>query len=119
MPADAQAAAGAQRDVGDQVRAVDGVDDALRLGQGLRAVRALPQQDGEPLVAEPGEGVAGADRRAHGAGDGAEQLLAGVVAHGVVGEAGGREVDEQQGDLAGGGLVEPVPDGPVEAGPVG
>ena len=78
-----------------------------------RLVRLL-EQERELVAAEPGEGVARADRRGEAPRDLLEQLVAGVVAERVVHLLEAVEVDEQHGERlagarrAGQRLVEPV-----------
>ena len=95
---DADARAELDGDAADLERALERVEQPEReLGRGA-AVRQVAQQHGELVAAEPGQGVAAAQRLAQPGGHLPEQRVALVVAERVVDLLEAVEVDQQQAD---------------------
>ena len=95
---DADARAELDGDAADLERALERVEQPEReLGRGA-AVGQVAQQHGELVAAEPGQGVAAAQRLAQPGGDLPQQRVALVVAQRVVDLLEAVEVDQQQAD---------------------
>jgi hypothetical protein len=73
------------------------------LGDRRRAFRPgdVVAQDGELVLADPGHGVAGAERAEHPLGHGHQEPVAGVPSIAVVHQAESVEIEEEHGDPGG------------------
>ena len=124
LPRHGDADTAADRDLlaGQLHRVGEDVEHAVGRCAGLvRAVAGAPDQDGELVPAEPGDGVPGADRRPQPVGHLPQQRVAGLVAEGVVDRLEAVEVDEddRRRDVPPVTAAQGLADAVGEEGPVG